>query len=45
MDLDGEIREYQWRRKFERGPRRTFRVAILTVMLVAILVVIARSVS
>jgi hypothetical protein len=45
MDLDGEIREYQWRRKFERGPRRTFRVAILAATLAAILLVIARSVT
>jgi hypothetical protein len=44
MDLNAELREYQWRRKFESEPRRTLRVIIIAAILLLILIVIARSI-
>lgn len=29
IDLDAEIREYQWRRKFELGHRRSWRLSVI----------------
>lgn len=44
IDLDTEIREYQWRRKFERErPRRLQTVLTATIVLV-VLSLAARSV-
>jgi hypothetical protein len=45
MDVDAEIREYQWRRKFESGPRRTSRTLLILAILLVTVIAIARSVS
>ena len=38
IDLDTEIREYQWRRKFERPEQRRVRMSIIAPMLLVMLV-------
>jgi hypothetical protein len=45
MDVDAEIREYQWRRKFESGPRRTRRNYIVAFVILLVLIAIARAVA
>lgn len=45
MDIDAEIREYQWRRKFEAGPRRTLHIVRIVAVVLLVAVVIARSIS
>ncbi|HYP12445.1 MAG TPA: hypothetical protein VEQ63_00860 [Bryobacteraceae bacterium] len=43
MDLDAEIREYQWRRKFEAGRRRTLRLPAVAAIIVLILIAIVNA--
>ena len=39
MDLNAELREYQWRRKFESDHEGTLRVFIIAAILLLILIV------
>lgn len=39
MELNIEMREYQWRRKFERGPRQTMRSSLLVVVALLMLLI------
>ncbi len=41
IDLDAEIREYQWRRKFEFGERRSSRFSVIAPAVVLVLTVFA----
>ena len=41
IDLETEIREYQWRRKFESGTRRSSRFSAIAPVIVLALGVIA----
>ncbi|HYI93327.1 MAG TPA: hypothetical protein VEX68_07270 [Bryobacteraceae bacterium] len=41
IDLDAEIREYQWRRKFEFGEQRSRRFSMITPAIVLVVSAIA----
>jgi hypothetical protein len=41
IDLDAEIREYQWRRKFESGEHRSIRFSVIAPAVVLVLTVFA----
>ncbi len=43
LDLDAEIREHQWRRKFERESPRTLRGSVIATIFLLMLGVIAHS--
>jgi hypothetical protein len=44
IDIEAELREYQWRRRFERERRHGVRSGLLFATVLVILVVIGRAV-